>query len=114
MPGLATRSQRAENMIGVVSKVALAGCATECGNECAIRWPGSFRFLRFAGQRFVQVAINDIAVASGAHDDLVEINVLRKRGKRFSGFRGGKHFEGGTQVKFADLDAVLAQAGERF
>lgn len=64
------------------------------------------------GERVRQVAENGAPAGRFTSDDLVKINVVGKFLQRGARRRRGRNLERGTQVDFADLDAVLDQAGQ--
>src|SRR4051794_37075102 len=66
---------------------------------------------RFGGQCVRKVAINDAAAVGAANDDLVQVGIFGECAERLSSGRSWDHSEGRAQVKFVDLDLVLAQGG---
>src|SRR6266496_6267279 len=63
------------------------------------------------GQIEVLVACEGAIRSAGDH--LVEINVVSESLQCATDFRIGSHLQGGTEVQFADLDAVQLQTAHR-
>src|ERR1019366_9960084 len=63
-------------------------------------------------KRVGQIPENGAVAGLVAGDDLVEINIVGKFFQCLARFRRGRNFERGTQMDFADLDAVIDEAGQ--
>ncbi len=67
---------------------------------------------RIVGERLRQVPVDGAVAGFIAGDDLVQINIVGKPSQRLARLVGGPGFQRGAEMDFADLDAVMHQAGQ--